>query len=124
MLDAALAPQQRREHPHRSEDAANYRREMEAIDFIYAYRPRALELIETAQTRQIGAQSLNVVTVEGIIGLKLQALTNDPRRLQDLIDIRNLFQKHRANLNLTQLYDYFLLFDKAELYDELIQSGE
>ena len=98
---------------HRSDDAANYRRGLAAIYFIYAYRPRALELIETAQTRQIGAQSLNVVTVEGIIGLKLQALTNDPRRLQDLIDIRNLIQKHRANLNLTQLYDYFLLFDKA-----------
>lgn len=108
---------------HRSEDAANYRRGMAAIDFIYAYRPRALALIETAQTRQIGAQSLNVVTVEGIIGLKLQALTNDPRRLQDLIDIRTLIQKHRANLNLAQIYDYFLLFDKAELYDELMQSG-
>ena len=109
---------------HRSEDAANYRRGMAAIDFIYAYRPRALVLIETAQTRQIGAQSLNVVTVEGLIGLKLQALTNDPRRVQDLVDIGNLIKKHRAKLNLTQLYDYFLLFDKAALYDELVNSTD
>ena len=108
---------------HRSEDAANYRRGGSAIDFIYAYRPRALALIETAQTRKIGTQSLNVVTVEGLIGLKLQALTNDPRRVQDLLDIRNLIEKHRAKLDLTQLYDYFLLFDKAALYDELIASA-
>ncbi len=106
---------------HRSEDAANYRRGLAGIDFIYAYRSRALMLIETAEIRKIGAQSLNVVTVEGLIGLKLQALTNDPKRLQDLLDIRNLIQKHRANLDLIQLHDYFLLFDKAALYDELIK---
>ena len=108
---------------HRSEDAANYRRGAGAIDFIYAYRPRALLLIETAQLRQVGAQSLNVVTVEGLIGLKLQALTNDPRRVQDGVDIRNLIEKHNADLNLTQLYDYFLLFDKTALYDELINPA-
>lgn len=109
---------------HRSEDAANYRRGVAAIDFIYAYRPRALALIETAQTRKIGAQSLKVVTVEGLIGLKLQALTNDPRRVQDLLDISKLVEKHRAKLDLPQLYDYFLLFDKAALYEELIRSAE
>ena len=109
---------------HRSEDAANYRRGVAAIDFIYAYRARALVLIETAQTREIGAQSLNVVSVEGLIGLKLQALTNDPRRVQDLLDIRNLIEKHRATVNLTQLYDYFLLFDKVTLYDELTHSTD
>lgn len=108
---------------HRSDDAANYRRGAAAIDFIYAYRERALWLIETAQTREIGAQSLKVVTVEGLIGLKLQALTNDPRRVQDLLDIGKLIEKHHAKLNLTQLYDYFLLFDKAALYDELIKSA-
>ena len=53
------------------------------------------------------------IQVEGIIGLKLQALTNDPRRVQDWVDIRNLIEKHRANLNLTQLYDYFLLFPES-----------
>ncbi len=106
---------------HRSEDAANYRRGTEAIDFIYAIRPRALALLASAQSRTIGAQSLNVVTVEGLIGLKLQAVTNDPRRAQDLLDIRSLIDKHRANLNLTQLRDYFLLFDKGELYGELIR---
>ena len=109
---------------HRSADAANYRRGNAAIDFIYAYRPRALMLIDTAQTREIGTQSLNVVSVEGLIGLKLQALTNDPSRLQDLLDIGNLIKKHRTKLNLTQLYDYFLLFDKTKLYDELIQSAD
>ena len=109
---------------HRSEDAANYRRGVAAIDFIYAYRPRALALIETAQTRKIGAQSLKVVTVEGLIGLKLQALTNDPRRVQDLLDISKLVEKHRAKLDLPQLYDYFLLFDKAALYDQLIKTSD
>lgn len=107
---------------HRSEDAANYRRGSEAIDLIYAFRPRAQALIDGAQTRQVGAQALRVVSVEGIIGLKLQAITNDPSRRQDLLDITLLIETHRMTLNLAELRDYFLLFGKVALYDELVPS--
>jgi hypothetical protein len=108
---------------HRSPDAANYRRGNAAIDFIYAFRARALALIESSQIRHVGSQELRVVTVEGIIGLKFQVLTNDPSRAQDLLDIRALIQAHRSTLKLPELHDYFLLFDKEALYDELIKSN-
>jgi Nucleotidyl transferase AbiEii toxin, Type IV TA system len=105
---------------HRSEDAANYRRDTQALDLIYAYRTRALALLLNTQTRVLGAQTLPVISVEGLIGLKLQAISNDPRRLQDLVDIRNLIEKHRQSLDLTVLFDYFGLFDKTALYHELL----
>jgi hypothetical protein len=105
---------------HRSEDAANYRRGAQALDLIYAYRARALALLVNTQTRALGAQVLPVVSVEGLIGLKLQAISNDPRRLQDLVDIRNLIEKHRQHLDLALLFDYFTLFEKTALYHELL----
>jgi hypothetical protein len=109
---------------HRSEDAANYRRGIQALDFIYAYRARALALLVNTQIRMLGVQVLPVVSVEGLIGLKLQAISNDPRRLQDLVDIRSLVEKHRQSLDLTELYDYFVLFDKAALYQELLGQSD
>jgi hypothetical protein len=107
---------------HRSEDAANYRRGEQALDFIYAHRPRAVALIDSAQAHEIGTQRLPVVGVAGLIGLKLQAVTNDPSRTQDLIDIAALFCKHRATLDLIEVRDYFQLFDQTTLYDKLINS--
>jgi predicted nucleotidyltransferase len=105
---------------HRSADAANYRRGTEAIDFIYAYRTRALALLTQAEDHQFGDQQVRVVSVEGLIGLKLQAMANDPSRKQDALDIEMLFNKHRADLDFELLKDYFQLFNKTDFYAELI----
>ena len=107
---------------HRSTDAANYRRGNEAVDFIYAFRSRALALLAQAQIHKIGSELIPVVSVEGLIGLKLQAMTNDPSRKQDPVDIEKLFEKHRENLDLEALKDYFQLFNKDDFYAELIGS--
>ena len=41
---------------------------------------------------------LRVVSAEGLIGFKLQGLANDPRRTQDLEDIRALLRANRSTL--------------------------
>jgi hypothetical protein len=46
---------------------------------------------------------LRVISAEGLIGFKLQALANDPRRTQDLEDIRALMRANRQLLNETEL---------------------
>jgi aminoglycoside-2''-adenylyltransferase len=69
---------------HRSADAGNYLRGDERVDLIYASRPAARGLLEHATSIQTAFGEVRVVSTEGLIGLKLQGLVNNPRRTQDL----------------------------------------
>ena len=59
---------------------------------------------------------------EGLIGFKLQGLVNDSRRTQDLEDIRALLRANRATLDMEELREYFRLFDREALLDELLRE--
>lgn len=100
---------------HTSRDAANYVRDGFRVDFLFASRPIARRLLESAQVRELAGHPLPVVQVEGLIGLKLQALVNDPRRQQDAVDIRSLLRAHRDRLDREEVQEYFALFDRAQL---------
>jgi len=63
---------------------------------------------------------LRVVSAEGLIGFKLQALVNDPRRTQDLEDIRALLRANPGSLDLAEVRGYFRLFDRESQLDELL----
>lgn len=106
---------------HRSADVANYLRGDERLDLLFASRPMAVRLLGDARERATTFGVLRVVSAEGLIGFKLQALANDPRRTQDLEDIRALLRAGRGALDLTELREYFRLFDRESLLDELLQ---
>ena len=56
-----------------------------------------------------------VVDVEGLIGLKLQAIVNDPaRRRQDEADIVTLLTLHLSTVDRVLLDEYFALFDEQD----------
>lgn len=105
---------------HRSDDAANYLRGDEGLDLLYAHRPVARRLLGEASERATAMGVLRVVSAEGLIGFKLQALVNDPSRSRDLDDIRALLRAQRAKLDLDEVAGYFALFDRKELLDELL----
>jgi predicted nucleotidyltransferase len=107
---------------HRSGDAANYARDDERVDFLYASRPIARRLLAGATELKTALGELRVVSAEGLIGFKLQGLVNDPRRTQDLEDIRALLRANRAALDIEELRGYFLLFDGEPLLDELLRE--
>ncbi len=107
---------------HRSPDAANYLRGDERLDLLFASRPLALRLLHEARERTTVFGGLRVISAEGLIGFKLQALANDPRRTQDLEDIRALVRANRQLLNETELREYFRLFDREPLLDELLNE--
>jgi hypothetical protein len=44
---------------------------------------------------------------------------NDPRRLQDLEDIRNLLRVNADRLDMSEVRRYFAIFDRESLLDEL-----
>jgi hypothetical protein len=108
---------------HSSADAANYAADDFRIDFLLARREPSRRLLEDARTLRVFGHELAVVDVEGIIGLKLQALVNDPRRQQDLVDIRALLGAHHKSIDLARLRGYFALFERESLLDELLSEA-
>jgi hypothetical protein len=105
---------------HRSEDAANYLRDDEGLDLLYAHRPIARRLLTQATRRDTAMGSLRVISAEGLIGFKLQALVNNPFRTRDLDDIRALLRAQRGRLSMVEVQEYFALFDRKEMLDELL----
>jgi hypothetical protein len=82
----------------------------------------AQRLLRQARERVTILGALRVVSAEGLIGFKLQALTNDPRRTQDLEDIRSLLRANREAVNQEKLREYFRLFDRESQLDELLHE--
>ena len=105
---------------HRSMDAANYARNDEGLDLVYARRPIARRLLREAVERDTAMGRLRVVSAEALIGLKLQALVNNPSRGRDLDDIRALLRVQRGRLNMREVREYFALFERLEMLDELL----
>jgi len=107
---------------HRSADAGNYLRGDERLDLLYASRPKALDLLSTAGEYRTPFGVLRAVSAEGLIAFKLQALVNNPRRTQDLEDIRALIRNNPASLDLDVVRDYFRLFDREALLSEILHD--
>lgn len=107
---------------HRSTNAANYTRDNERLDFLYASRPVALRLLQDARELTTSLGTIRVISLEGLIGFKLQGWVNDARRTQDLEDIRALLRANRGTVRLEQVREYFKLFDREPLLDELINQ--
>lgn len=107
---------------YRSEDAVNYLRGDERIDFILARRPIARRLLVTAVPLDTSLGRIPVVSQEGLIGFKLQALCNDARRTQDAEDIRALLRANQATLNMDEVRQYFRLFEREALLDQWLHE--
>ena len=107
---------------HRSEDAANYLRGDEGLDLLYAHRPVARRLLSEAIKRETVLGTLRVISAEGLIGFKLQALVNNPSRRRDIEDIRALLRAQHGRLNMPEVREYFAMFDRAEMLDGLLDE--
>jgi hypothetical protein len=107
---------------HKGPDAVNYVSADLRVDFLLARRAPTRELLASSRSLRAFDHDLPVVGVEGIIGLKLQALVNDPRRQQDLVDMRALMKVHRKDLDLERLRSYFRLFEREAMLEELLQE--
>ncbi len=94
------------------------------IDILHAFRGPTLGMLRRAEkmTVQPGLQ-LHVVHVEDLIGLKVQALVNNPERAgQDWLDIRLLLRAaaaRREPIDWSLLEDYLALFQLAGKLPEL-----
>lgn len=87
------------------------------VDIIFANRPLSIEMIRESHLELAGVP---VVSVESLVGLKIQAFKNDPSRtLQDKADIQALLKL--PGINLTQVKKYADLFDVWSEIEELMK---
>lgn len=107
---------------HSSSDAGNYVRGDERVDVLFASRPVALQFLAEARTLDTLFGPLRVVSVEALIAFKLQALVNEPRRTQDMEDIRALLRANREGIDLGKLRGYFRLFDREGMLDDILAN--
>jgi len=91
------------------------------IDFLHAFRHISLSMLERARSLPIfeGRYRIPVLTPEDIIGLKVQALSNDPARQRlEIADIQRIMEQRGKDLNWELLREYFQLFKKEEEYEK------
>jgi len=106
----------------RRPDISSYVRPPLRLDVLHARRPAARDLLARAATTNYQDIQVRIVSVEGLIGLKIQAFTDDPRRIRDLDDIIQLLKINRAILNLEEVRTYFELFHRKDLFDDILRA--
>ena len=95
------------------------------LDFLHAFRPASLSMLERAAHKTIfdGEQTIPVILPEDLIGLKVQAINNDPSRTPlDMADIEALMNIFRTKLNWERIEGYFELFGMQETFVKLRQT--
>jgi hypothetical protein len=113
---------------HRSTDAANYATgssRLAPLDFIIARRARAKAMLKRVKWKLLrtAKSRVPVVDAEALIGLKLQALANQPQRRQDEADIQGIFAANAGALNVEILRDYYRIFDREDDLDRLLAEA-
>jgi len=106
----------------RRADIASYVRAQLRLDVLYARRDISLALLARAKRVVQGDMQVRVIPLEGLIGLKIQAFHDDPRRIRDLDDIIQLLKINRSDLNLDEVRAYFRLFDSESVLDDILRA--
>lgn len=87
------------------------------LDFIHAFRTAARDMLTRAKPYPVfqGTASIPVLEAEDVIGLKVQAIANNPqRRGRDQDDIERLMELHRDRLDWPRIQAYYDLFELGE----------
>jgi hypothetical protein len=87
------------------------------VDVLHAFRPVSLAMLQRVKSRPIfsGALQIRTVDPEDVIGFKVQAMVNNPKRHhQELADIETLMELYGHKLDWQRVQDYFDLFEISE----------
>lgn len=113
---------------YESEDVLNCagsKQDLGRIDFLLSHRKYSLAMLKNAQEKMLNQLRLKikVIKTEDLIGLKVQAISNDPERFhKDMADIRLLIKGHYSALNKDVLREYFKLFEREKEIEEILQE--
>ncbi len=110
---------------YRSENVSQYVSDVKPlgnIDLLHAFRSRALSMLKRARKISIfqGRYEIPVIIPEDLIGLKVQAMINDPKRKTlEEADIELLLEHFHNSLDWQLLEQYFALFQLQEQFETL-----
>ncbi len=98
------------------------------VDFLLAKRKYTKAMMRRAKKQNIFDGELEVRTIcpEDLIGLKIQAISNDPetRFPIDASDIQTLLSLLKDNLNMGFIREYFKIFDNEDLLNEWLSTDK
>jgi len=106
---------------HRTDDVANYALQFFHVDFLTARRPYSRAMLKDATEANIAGVVTKIVRLEDLIGLKMQALANDPTRAQDRADIDTILASECA-LDLERVRSYYKVFDQEAELDAKLRT--
>ncbi len=96
------------------------------VDFLLARRKYTKAMMSRAEKKPVFDEACHVKTLvpEDIIGLKIQAIHNDPvNRLPiDGSDIQQLLRIYHHNMDMGLVREYFKIFEKEQLLDEWLDN--
>lgn len=96
------------------------------VDYLHAFRAASVGMLADAIDLPVFGEALRVRVLrpEDLIGLKVQALHNDPRREPvDASDIRELMAMRGNALDWSRIEAYFALFERGALYRRLREDS-
>jgi hypothetical protein len=82
------------------------------------------QLLGDAPERDTPMGRLRVIRIEGLIAFKLQGFVNDPARTRDVDDVRALLRANAGSIDLDEVARYFRLFEREDLFDELVAQSK
>ncbi|HJU07810.1 MAG TPA: nucleotidyl transferase AbiEii/AbiGii toxin family protein [Rhodanobacteraceae bacterium] len=106
------------------EEFSSYLAELTRIDFQHARREISLGMLDRAERVSYGDQPIPVIQAEDLIGLKIQAIHNNPTRLKDVTDIHELLKANWGKLDLERVRNYFRLFNRENDLDGLLRLAD
>jgi hypothetical protein len=110
---------------YRSENVANYASsdpERGRVDFLFARRSYGQAMLARAAGHSVLGATLRVVDPADLVGLKVQASSNDPtRRHRDLADVQSLLRSV-PDLDRARVREYFRLFDREKELEAMLSE--
>ena len=98
------------------------------VDYLFARRKYTRAMMQRAKKRPIFDGEFDVKTLlpEDLIGLKIQAISNDPKNrfVVDSLDIRRILQTKINEIDIELVKEYFKLFNKEDLLNEWLSEIE
>lgn len=110
---------------HRSRNVSQFVADIKIfgeIDIIHAFREVSLKMLSKSSVKKVlgGRHKIKVLRPEDIIGLKIQALVNDPQReAREYADIEAVISHFKNQLDWDIIKEYFGLFRLNDRYAEI-----
>jgi hypothetical protein len=99
---------------------------LKQVDYLFARRKYTKAMMRRANISSVfdGQYKIKTVLPEDLIGLKIQAISNDPgnRLPVDAPDIQRILQIKADEIDMELVRMYFELFDKEDLLNEWLDE--